>query len=223
MEVHRLTLGKMQNPVRGFVHGSAALASVAGLVVLLALNPGGLSLTLALAVYAGSLVLMFTVSSLYHSIPWSERWKSRMQRLDHSMIFLVVAGTYTPIAVVSLEGTWRSATLAAVWAGAVVGIVLKFALRGVAMGVSVTIYQLMGWSAAIPMWQIGRRLGADAVLLIGIGGILYTVGMVFMLTGRPRLFPRVFSSHELFHVLVVAASAVHFAVMVRDVLPAGVG
>lgn len=221
--MHRLTLGKMQNPVRGFLHGSAALASVVGLVVLLAANPGGLSLTVALAIYAASLVLMFTVSSLYHSIPWSSRSKLWMQRLDHSMIFLVVAGTYTPIAVVSLEGAWQSATLAAVWAGAVVGIVLKFALRSVAMGISITIYQLMGWSAAIPMWQIGRRLGVDAVALIGLGGLLYTVGMVFMLTGRPRLFPRVFSSHEVFHVLVVAASATHFAVIMRDVLPAAVG
>jgi hemolysin III len=217
--VQRITLGKMQNPVRGFLHGTAAVASLAGLVSLLALNPGGLSTGVALVVYAGSLVLLYTTSSLYHSVPWSERWKLRMRRLDHSNIFLVVAGTYTPFAVVALDGAWRSASLIAVWTAGTVGIILKFAQRQVRLGLSVTIQSVMGWAAVIPMWQIGSRLGVSAVVLIAIGGLLYTVGMVFMLTGKPRLFPRVFSSHELFHVMVVAASAVHFAAILLHVIP----
>ena len=217
--MQRVTLGKMQNPVRGILHGTAAVASVAGLVSLLALNPGGLSVGIAVAVYAGSLVLLYTVSSLYHSVPWSERWKERMRKFDHANIFLVVAGTYTPIAVVALDGAWEASTLIAVWTAAVVGIVLKFVQRTVNLGLSVTIQSLMGWAALIPMWQIGNRLGAPVVVLIAIGGALYTIGMVFMLTGWPRLAPRVFSSHELFHVMVVAASAVHFAAIALHVVP----
>lgn len=209
----------MQNPVRGFLHGSAAFASVAGMIVLLAANPGRLSIGLAAAAYAGSLALMFTISALYHSVPWSDRWKRRMRRLDHSGIFLVVAGTYTPIAVTALDGAWEAASLAAVWTAALVGITIKLAEKRIRLGLSVTIQSLMGWGALIPMWQIGQRLGVETVIWVGVGGALYTLGMVFMLTGWPRLFPRVFSYHELFHVFVIAASLVHFLVIWTQVIP----
>ncbi|MDX1448968.1 MAG: hemolysin III family protein [Acidimicrobiia bacterium] len=215
-----LRLGRMHHPFRGFLNGAAAVAAIVGLAALLVMNPGGASLTVALAVYAGSLVAMFTVSCLYHSVPWSGQWKSRMRRLDHAAIFLVVAGTYTPIAVVALDPVWRNASLAAVWLAAVVGIVLKFVEKEVRLGPSVTIQSIMGWAAVIPMFRIAERLGGDIIWLLAAAGLLYTVGMVFLLTGRPRLFPRVFSHHELFHVMVVAASAINFAAIVNFVLPA---
>jgi hemolysin III len=214
------TLGRMHHPLRGFLNGAAALAAIVGLAVLLSANPGGVSLTVALSVYAGSLVAMFTVSCLYHSVPWSDRWKARMRRLDHSAIFLVVAGTYTPIAVVALEPAWRNASLIAVWVAAVVGIALKFIEREIHLGRSVTIQSMMGWAGVIPMFQIADRLGGDIIIMLAVAGFLYTVGMVFMLTGRPKLFPRVFSHHELFHVLVIGASAVNFVAIVNYVLPA---
>jgi hemolysin III len=213
-------LGRMCHPVRGFLNGAAAIAAAIGLVVLLVVNPGDLSLTVALAVYAGSLVAMFTISSLYHSVPWSSRWKDRMRRLDHSAIFLVVAGTYTPVAVVALEPVWRTASLAAVWVAAVVGVLLKFVEREIRLGRSVVIQSMMGWAAVIPMVRIADRLGGSIIVLLAISGALYTVGMVFMLTQRPRLFPRVFSHHELFHVLVMAASAVNFVAILNHVVPA---
>lgn len=218
--VAMMTLGRMHHPFRGFLNGAAAIAAVVGLAVLLVANPGGASLTVALLVYAGSLVAMFTVSCLYHSVAWTPRWKARMRRFDHSAIFLVVAGTYTPVAVVALDPVWRNASLTAVWAAAIVGIVLKFFERDIRLGRSVTIQSMMGWAAVIPMFRIADRLGGDVIILLGIAGFLYTVGMVFMLTGRPRLFPRVFSHHELFHVLVIAASAVNFVAIVNYVLPA---
>jgi hemolysin III len=217
-----LRLGRMHHPVRAFLNGTAALAAAIGLVVLLVTNPGGVSLGVALAVYAGSLVAMFTISCLYHSVPWSEAWKVRMRRLDHSAIFLVVAGTYTPIAVVSLEPAWRNASLTAVWIAALVGIVLKFVEREIRLGPSVTIQSVMGWAALIPMFHIAERLGGNVIVMLSIAGALYTIGMVFMLTGRPRLFPRVFSHHELFHVLVIAASSVNFVAILKYVLPAAV-
>ena len=169
---------------------------------------------------AGSLVIMFSASSLYHSIPWGTTWKQRMRRIDHSAIFLVVAGTITPVAVVALNGAWEVAILSAVWTGAAVGIGIKLFERTVRLSVSVTIQNLMGWAAVIPMWQIGKRLGVDTVVLLGVGGALYTVGMVVMLTKRPRLFPRVYSAHEVFHIFVVAASSVHFYTILTRVLPA---
>jgi hemolysin III len=143
-----------------------------------------------------------------------------MRRLDHSAIFLVVAGTHTPIAVVALSDVWRNASLAAVWIAAVVGIVLKFVEREIRLGPSITIQSMMGWAAVIPMFHVADRLGGNIIWMLGIAGALYTVGMVFLLTGRPRLFPRVFSHHELFHVMVVAASAINFAAIVLYVVPA---
>lgn len=220
VSTHRATLGKMQNPVRGILHGTAAVAALAGLIFLLVANPGDFSLGLSLAIYGLSLVTMFTLSSLYHAVNWSEEWKKRMRRLDHAAIFLVVAGTFTPFAVVSLEGAWRTMSLASVWLAACVGIALKLTERDVRLARSVTLQSLMGWSAIIPMSRIAQRLGLDTVGLIAVGGALYMLGMIVFLTQRPRLSPRVFSSHELFHLLVVAASAVHFYTVVTRVIPA---
>ncbi len=220
MHLERLTLGRIQNPVRGLLHGTAAIAATVGLVFLLAANPGGLSLGVSLAIYGASLVIMFTFSSLYHAVRWSAEWKARMRRLDHAAIFLVVAGTFTPFAMVALDGAWRAVSLTTVWVAAVVGIVLKLTEKRVRLGPSVTIQNVMGWAAAIPMGRIAARLGGDTVAFIAAGGALYTVGMICFLTKWPRLSPRVFSAHELFHVLVVAASSVHFYAVATRVLPA---
>ncbi len=218
--MNRLTLGRMQNPLRGIIHGTAAVLALAGLVVLGVKGEVSLGVRAALVLYGASLVALFTTSSLYHSVPWGERWKERLRRLDHSAIFLVVAGSFTPFAVVALHGTWRLVSLTLVWAAAIAGIVVKWSERRIRLGRSVTIQSAMGWAALIPMWQIGRALGFATVVWIGVGGLLYTVGMVFMLTRWPRLSPRVFSYHELFHVMVVAAAAVHFVVVVNRVIPA---
>ncbi len=218
--MQRFTIGKMQHPLRGMIHGAAALVAVAGVVVLAVIGEVTPGVRTALVLYGASLVALFTTSSLYHSVPWNDRWKERLRRLDHSAIFLVVAGSFTPFAVVALEGAWRIASLAVVWLAAVTGIVVKWSERSVRLGPSVTIQSAMGWAALIPMWQIGRALGVDTVVWIAVGGFLYTIGMVFMLTKWPRLSPRVFSYHELFHVMVVAAALVHFLVILNRVVPA---
>ncbi len=218
--MERITLGKMQNPIRGFLHGGAAIGSLAGLVVLVVNAWGIPSAMLSAFIFGLSLVFMYTTSSLYHSIPWSPEWKTRMQRLDHSMIFLVVAGTFTPIAIASLDGVPLAIALGSVWTLALVGIALKTVLPKTATSLSVTIQLLMGWSALIWMPAIYANLGGGAVLLIALGGLCYTVGVVIFLSKRPRLFPRSFSYHELFHVMVVAASTLHFLVILLYAIPA---
>lgn len=209
----------MQNPVRGFLHGSAAVAATVGLVILAWRSRGDSGRLVAVLIFGASLLAMFTVSALYHSLPWREVWKYRMQRLDHSMIFLVVAGTYTPIAVIVLEGTWRWATLVPIWLTALVGIAQKAWWPRVRAWFSVTLQTSMGWFALIPLAELARRLGASAIVLILAGGLSYTAGMIMYATRRPRLFPRVFSYHEVFHVLVVLGATLHFAVVLTHVLP----
>lgn len=218
--MERLTLGKMQNPVRGFLHGSAALAAAIGLVFLIERAWGRAEAVVGALVFGVALLLMFTFSSLYHSVPWEERWKTRLQRIDHSMIYLVVAGTFTPIAIASLDGLVLAAALGVVWGIAVTGILLKALMPRIRTHLSVTLQMVMGWSALIWAPWIWRDLGPGAFALIVLGGACYVVGTVIYATRRPRLFPRAFSHHELFHVLVIAGSGFHFFAVLLYALPA---
>jgi hemolysin III len=199
------------------MHGTAALLSIVGAVVLLDRAAGDLGLRIALAVFGGSLVALYTVSSLYHSVPWREVWKCRMQRADHSMIYVVVAATYTPIAMVVCDGWLCVAALIATWGIAAIGIAQKIFRPEVGSWFSVTMQMVQGWLALPFIGMLAQQMPAGAFLLVLAGGLAYTVGMVFFVTRRPQLWPRVFSYHELFHVCVVAGSALHYAAILTYV------
>lgn len=215
----RMTLGRMQNPIRGFLHGGAAVAALAGTVYLVYRAWGDTAALIGSLIFGLALLVMYTVSSLYHSIPWSDAWKRRLQRIDHSMIYLVVAGTFTPIAIAGLKGAAVWWCLGLVWAIAVVGITLKLVLPRVSTGLSVTLQLTMGWTVILWIPQIWSSLGPGAIAFIAIGGLFYTAGTVVFMAKRPRLFPRTFSYHELFHVLVVLASLSHFLAIALYALP----
>ncbi len=215
----RVTLGKMQNPIRGFLHGAAAAAAVVGLFVLLDRARGSGPAITGTLIFGGALLIMFTVSALYHSIPWGDQWKDRLQRVDHSMIFLVVAGTFTPIAIAALDGAWLVVGLSVIWAIALAGILLKALLPNVKTWLSLTLQMVMGWSLLVWIPAINTQLGTAAVVLIGIGGLCYSVGVIIFTTKRPKLFPRSFSYHELFHVLVITGSTLHFLVIFWYAIP----
>lgn len=212
-------LGKMRNPVRGFMDGAAAIASLVGLVALAWLTLDNTLRLVAVGTFGVSLMALYTTSMLYHTVPWSARWRDRMQRLDHSMIFVLVAGSWTPLAAVVLEGTWRVAVLSVVWGVALVGIAQKLILPRVRLWFSITLQTTLGYFALVPLLELVRRLSGGAILLMFAGGALYTVGLVLFTMRRPRLFPRVFSYHEVFHIFVIAASALHFLMVVKYVVP----
>jgi hemolysin III len=218
----RVTLGKMENPIRGFLHGSAAIAAAIGLWVLLDRAWGRAGAVAGALIFGIALLLMYVVSSLYHSVPWAPEWKTRLQRIDHSMIYLVVAGTFTPIAIASLEGITLAIALGVVWGIAVTGILLKALMPRIGTHLSVTLQMVMGWSALIWAPWIWRELGPGAFALIVLGGACYVLGTVVYATRRPRLFPRAFSHHELFHVLVISGSAFHFFAILLYAIPATV-
>lgn len=218
----RITIGRMQNPIRGFLHGGAAIAALAGTIYLVVRTWGNTAATIGVLIFGGALLVMYTISSLYHSIPWGAEWKRRLQRVDHSMIYLVVAGTFTPIAIAGLEGVAVWWCLGLVWGIAIVGISLKFVLPGVSTGLSVGLQLAMGWTVLLWIPQIWSSLGPGAIVYIAIGGVFYTVGTIFFMTKRPKLFPRSFSYHELFHVFVVLASVFHFLAIAWYAVPAAV-
>jgi hemolysin III len=153
-------------------------------------------------------------------VPWDPQWKIRLQRVDHSMIFLVVAGTFTPIAIASLDGVALVVALSVVWSIAITGILLKALMPEIKTSLSVTLQMVMGWSALIWMPWVWIELGPGAIALIVLGGLCYTVGTVIFTSKRPRLFPRTFSYHELFHVLVIAGSSFHFFAVLLYAIPA---
>lgn len=217
----RWTLGRMQNPVRGMLHGSAAVLSLVG-IGFLVFQPTTWAGRIAVLVFGIGLVALYTTSSLYHSIPWRELWKKRMQRLDHSMIFVLIAASYTPVAMFALDGWLRVGALALPWLVAAVGISQQAFFPTDRNTFAIALMVAVGWVALVLMWPIAQAAGTQAVVLIAAGGMLYTVGMLMLVTNRPRLWPRVFSYHEAFHVLVVSASALHFAVTWRYLVPLGV-
>ena len=209
----------MQNPVRGFLHGGAALLSIVGAVVLWHRGAGDAALRAAFLVFGASLVGLYTVSSLYHSVPWQTTWKDRMQRADHSMIYVLVAGTYTPFAVFVFDGWACALALAATWGIAVAGIAQKILWPNVDPAFSIAMQTVQGWLALPFFGPVARALPPEAMILLIAGGLLYTIGMILFVTHRPRLWPRVFSYHEVFHVCVVAASALHYTALLTFVTP----
>ena len=216
----RWTLGKMQNPVRGFLHGGAALASIVGTVALM-IRAESWPARFAVVVFGLGLIGLFTTSSLYHSIPWRQVWKVRMQRLDHSMIFVLIAASFTPIGVLILEGPWRWVAMVVAWGIALIGVVQRMFASMDRHVFSFTLMVVLGWLTVPIMVPLASRAGTAAVVLMATGGLLYTVGMVFKVTKWPKLWPSVFSAHELFHVFVVAASAIHWTATYRYVITAG--
>jgi hemolysin III len=217
----RWTLGKMQNPVRGFLHGASAIVAVFG-TILLALSSPDWGIRTGAIVFGLAMVALYSTSTLYHAIPWRLRWKQRMQRLDHSMILVLIAGTYTPVAIATLDGFLMWSVLGLAWATVAVGAAQHTFFPREKQTFSMILAISMGWLGVFLAWKFVQELGWLASVLGLIGGLIYSIGMVLLIVNRPRLWPRVFSYHEVFHIMVVAATSVHFVMVWRYVLPAGV-
>ncbi|HJQ73087.1 MAG TPA: hemolysin III family protein, partial [Actinomycetota bacterium] len=203
---------------RGWIHRVAFLVAVPAGLVLLVLAPSAAA-RLAVAIYAASLVTVFWVSSTYHLGVWSAEEFVRWQRRDHAAIFLLIAGSYTPYCVLALEGPWRVGMLAAVWVGAWLGILVK--LYRVDLHVlSGFMYLGLGWAAVIVFPQFVRALGPAPVILTVVGGLLYSLGALVLAIRRPKLFPRTFGYHEVWHAATAAAAACHYTAVLLMVIEA---
>jgi hemolysin III len=199
----------MKPRLRGVLHEAAFAVSLVTGTVLVCLADGGRARTAA-AVYAVSVALLFGTSAAFHRGSWSGRSFTVMQRLDHSMIFVLIAGTYTPFALLLLSGTAQAAVLGVVWGGALAGIVLRNALRRPARWLFVGLYLGLGWVAVAVLPQIVREGGLHVLLLLLAGGLLYSAGAVVYALRRPDPSPRWFGFHEVFHAFTLAAFAVHY-------------
>jgi hemolysin III len=196
--------------LRGVSHQYAffvALAAGATLVVL----ARGVEARVAVGVYALSLAAMFGASALYHRIDWQPRPRAWLRRLDHSMIFVLVAGTYTPFALLVLAPTMGWTILGVVWGGAVAGVAMSLLWIDAPRWLTAMLYVVLGWVGFVVLPQLWDRAGPLTVVLLAAGGLLYTVGAVVYARQRPDPAPRVFGYHEVFHALVIAAALAHFS------------
>jgi len=196
--------------LRGVSHQYAFFVAIAAGVALVALAQG-LQARVAVAVYALSLSAMFGASALYHRVDWAPRPRAWLRRLDHSMIYVLVAGTYTPFALLVLAPALGWTVLGIVWAGALAGIVLSLVWIDAPRWLSAVLYVVLGWVSVVVVPQLWDRAGVMAVALLATGGVLYTIGAVVYARGRPDPAPRVFGYHEVFHVFVIVAATAHFA------------
>ena len=207
--------------LRGVTHEWAFFISLVAGAALIVAAPSGQA-RVAMAIYAFSLSGLLGTSALYHRVNWRRpevrKW---MRRLDHSMIFLLIAGTVTPFALLVMSGPLASALLIAVWAGAIAGIVVELIWVDAPKWVSTIVYLAVGWIGLLGFPAIVVAAGVGAGALIAAGGVLYTAGAVIYARQRPDPNPAVFGYHEIFHVLVLAAAAAHFAAIAIYALPSG--
>jgi hemolysin III len=196
--------------LRGVFHQYAFFVSLVLGASLVAIADGA-GRRAAAGVFAAALATMFGVSALYHRITWKPRARRWMRRLDHAAIYLLIAGTYTPFALIAMDRAWRWTILPLVWGGALVAIALKLAWTEAPKSLSVAIGLGLGWVGIVALPELWSHTGPSGVVLLGIGGVLYTAGALVYARQRPDPVPMVFGYHEVFHAFVVAAAACQYA------------
>ena len=203
---------------RGRLHAYAFWFALTAAAALIALAPGS-EARLASAVYGSGLCALFAVSGLYHRWRWNPRWRPLLRRLDHSTIYVFIAASTTPLAVIVLSGALQTAVMVAVWLGAAAGVAMSVAWIDAPRGLQATAYVVVGCAATAGLPQILSRLPAAPLVLLGAGGLLYILGAAVYDTHRPDPWPRSFGFHEVFHGLVVLAATSHFVATSAWIVP----
>jgi hemolysin III len=206
--------------LRGVAHAYTFWVALAAAIVLdVMVAPG--TPRLASIVYGTGLCALFAASGTYHRWRWNPRWRPLLRRIDHSTIFVFIAASYTPVALLVMHGTLRWVILGAAWTGALGGVVLSVAWITAPRVLIAACYLALGWVSALAMPQMIDRLDIAPLVLLGVGGVLYTIGAVVYATKRPNPWPSTFGFHEVFHTLVIAAAAVQFIALAGWVFPRG--
>ena len=214
-------LRSVREPVNGLTHLLAAVAASVGLVVLGYLakdNPAKLA---SLIIYGSTLVLMFSASAAYHLINAGPRITLLLRKLDHSAIYLLIAGTYTPICLHYFSGFWRLGFLAVIWSLALTGITVKFIVIRAPRWITAGIYLLMGWLSIAAAGEIISAIPPGALAWLLAGGVFFTGGAVIYILEKPDPVPGVFGFHEIWHIFVILGAFSHLALMLAYIAPGG--
>ena len=205
----RGTLDEVKPKLRGWMHAASAPLTLAAGIVLVVLSPTA-STRIGSAVFATSALVLFTVSGIYHRGTWSPRVWRFLRRFDHANIFLLIAGSYTPFTLLLLYGTDRVVLLSVVWTGAVLGVLFRIFWNDAPRWLYTPIYVALGWAAVFYFGDFVDTASTAVLVLMAVGGGLYTLGGVVYGFKRPDPFPRWFGFHEVFHTLTIAAFVTHY-------------
>ncbi|HOS96248.1 MAG TPA: hemolysin III family protein [Deltaproteobacteria bacterium] len=202
----------LRDPVSGLTHFIGALLAVAGLAALIvkASNPLRPWHLTTYCVFGAGMILLYTASTLYHWLPLGSTGRSRLRKLDHMMIFVLIAATYTPFCLVPLRGAWGWSIFGTVWAVALMGIVFKAFWIHAPRWLSAAMYVCMGWIVIVGIVPLVRTLQPGGLFWLVTGGLLYTAGGLIYAVKRPDPFPEVFGFHEIFHIFVMLGTLAHF-------------
>jgi hemolysin III len=211
---------KVKPRLRGVSHEYAFFVSIATGAALIVAAPDARS-RLAASIFAVAVTALLGTSALYHRVTWRPGARRWMRRLDHSMIFVLIAGTYTPVCLLALHGALAHTILIVVWAGALGGVIFKLLWIDAPKWLLALVYVALGSVSAAVLGELPAAVGWLGVAGIATGGLLYTVGAVVYASERPNPWPKVFGYHEVFHALVLVAVAMHYAVIAFAVLPRG--
>ena len=208
-----MNLGWVDKPLlRGRLHQLAFFVSVPAGITLVALA-GGVAARVGATIFAATLTGLFGVSMAYHRGRWSDRARLIMKHLDHSMIFVLIAGSYTPIAILALRPTWGIAMVSIAWTGAVIGVFLTVTRLDRLHRTGMVLYLVLGWLPIVAARELARGLTIPELALLVSGGVVYTAGAIMLATNWPRLRPATFGYHEVWHAMVVGGGACHYALI----------
>lgn len=213
-------LKKMKDPVSSLTHLVGAVASIPCSVYLVKsayLNASSLHVV-SFIIFGIALFLLYTASAVYHMMPIPEKASELLRRVDHMMIFVLIAGTYTPICLIPLRGVWGWTLLALVWGFAIFGIILKAFWINAPRKLSTAIYLIMGWLVIVAFYPLVNALPFAAVILLVLGGVTYSLGAIIYAVKWPKLSFKFFGFHELFHLFVLGGSAFHIVLMCKYIL-----
>lgn len=215
-------LKKLHDPVSGLMHLAAAVVAGLGLFALIYLGRGSSSKQASLVIYGLSLIAMFTASATYHLVNASPATSKFLRKLDHSSIYLVIAGTYTPICLYFFTGFWQWGMVALIWTFALVGILVKLVFIHAPRWLTVVIYLVMGWLGVFAIPEMVNAMPAGAIGWLFAGGIFFTLGAMVYALKKPDWYPNIFGFHEIWHIFVILGCLCHFIVIAAYVAaPAG--
>ncbi len=213
-------LNKLREPINGLTHLAAAIAAAMGLIIYLynlgsTLPSKNMTIVFAIILYSFSLILMFSASASYHLLKATPQVIQRLRKLDHSSIYLLIAGTYTPICLHFFSGFWRIGLLSTVWTLAILGVLVTVFYINKPRWVTAAIYMVMGWLCVLGLGQMLENMPFAAFLWLLTGGLFYSIGAAIYATKKPDFFPGVFGFHELWHIFVILGAFSHFILIFK--------
>jgi len=212
-------LAKLREPVNGLTHFFAAIAAAIGLIALIIIGWKNVAKEISLSIYGISLILLFMASAIYHMVKAKPKIIERLRKFDHSAIYVLIAGTYTPFCILMFQGFWKWGLLALIWSLAVIGVALEVILIKAPRWLRVSVYVMMGWIVIAAIGEMLRVMPIGALVWLLAGGVIYTFGAIIYATKKLDFFPGKFGFHEVWHIFVILAALAHFIAIAVYIAP----